>query len=210
MQKTHFYFFFPIFRECQFYQRRDKNFLQTRRFAAEIRHLETRFAFLDKVYHYIFSKKNSIFLFFFWAVRLKHKNVTFLIGKVPSENLPSLTQTLPCRLGGPSGPIFLPKRSPGPWGVPLGPIFLPSGLFPHRDLYTRFGIFHIMQCTFQSNHDADRASSPAVVRAFTSLTSPPRYSPVASLPVSAPRLVHALRNLYISKKKAWLHTKSIG
>ena len=57
------------------------------------------------------------------AVRLKHKNVIFLIGKVPSENLPSLTQTLPCRLGGPSGPIFLPKRSPGLWGGPSGPIF---------------------------------------------------------------------------------------
>ena len=66
--KNALFFFSPTFRECQFYQRRDKNFLQTRRFAAEIRHLETRFAFLDKVYHYIFSlffkKKFNFFIFF--------------------------------------------------------------------------------------------------------------------------------------------------
>ena len=49
--KTHFLLSRGALRECHFYQRRDKNSFQTRRLAAETRHLETRFAFLDKVYH---------------------------------------------------------------------------------------------------------------------------------------------------------------
>ena len=47
-------------------------------------------------------------------VRVNTKNVTFPIGKVPSENLPALTQTL---WEGSSGLIFLPKRSSDLWGA---------------------------------------------------------------------------------------------
>ena len=68
-EKWHLYkkrTFFSYFRECQFYPRRDKNFLQTRRLAAEIRHLGTRFAFLDKVCHSLFfiilQQKSFVFI----------------------------------------------------------------------------------------------------------------------------------------------------
>ena len=55
VQKTHISPFRGAIRECHFYQRRDKNSLQTRRLAAEKRPLGMRFAFLDEVYHSLFA-----------------------------------------------------------------------------------------------------------------------------------------------------------
>ena len=54
-------------------------------------------------------------------VRENTKNVIFPIGKVPSENLPSLTRTLFWPLGGALWAHFSPKTLFGPLGGPPGP-----------------------------------------------------------------------------------------